>query len=1094
MKKQSITLYFLFILLSAQLAGQNNDLLHQKVPVASGTYTLEELLRTISSLHEVNLTYNSKDIPLKQRLVISKNNPELQEVLDQIVSETTIEYQLLGKYIILKKKKLSSSYIISGQVTDLTSGAPMIGVNVYIKENLTGTVTDDRGNYTFSAPPGNYTLVFSFLGYGKKEIPVHVYANRTVNMPMEQTKTAIQEIQINGQRKFFGNMEYGRDIPTIDAKTIEKLNDNNASDILHARVSGVWATKTSGAPGDHEKIRIRGQSSFFSSVEPLYVVDGVPVPIVNLSSLGIADLNIHDIENITVLKDASSTALYGFQGGNGVVLIDTKQGGANKINFMVKTGVKWFNNFYDLMSAQGQKAAFDSAFKTMGVNVRIDYPAYSDTLCNTDWQKEIFKPGLIQEYQLSGSGSKNKFKYYLSANYTKQNGIIERASYERYTVSARFSRVFRQKLALGVSYRGSVQNNLNNQDAYEGNRIIFEGITKSPSLECTPDSMLINYIPYPKVKSRIFYDYLPSYDTESVQYIIDNNNRRLGIISNSSSFFARLQLSDHLSMDAIESFMYRRSIFNSDFSDYSYTYLTAVQIDIGQFKAKMRSTEDVILFNHQVNLSYTNTFGKHEIGMVLANRLYQDNLWWQVDSMNNRLPEHYYLKNSMASYGPKGSVLRKLGSWIANLSYNYRKTYFLSAVANVSHVKEGLHSNYFSLFPSIAASWDLAQEKPLQGFGWLDHFNVYSNWGRSGNYPLNGLANDLYEQTPYTYGDSTVVNPSVLQLANHHFRHENTVELDFGIKSAFLKNRLDISIAWYFKDISNLIIQRNIPYYYGGGKQYYNIGEIKVHGIDMGIEATPVETKDFFWDVEFNFSSSHQVVTKLLEGIPIIFDNADILIPKFIIREGDPIGNIYGYKNLGKWTAADNAAKNKLYRLDGRMKYLNADTTINNLTPADKVVLGNSIPDFNWNLTNSFGYKNFTLDFTWYAVWGVQKFNATRAATMMAGLNRDIYPYITDSLYTIRGSVFYQSSVFVENASFIRLKNITLTYMPKKTFIGKTQWKFSISLENMITLTKYKGYDPEATIYTDNNFSDNAIDRGAYPNPRGFYVSTGLTF
>ena len=190
-------------------------------------------------------------------------------------------------------------------------------------------------------------------------MPLSIKGNQFITISLQPALTNIDEVKITSQRKFFGNMEYGRDIPTIGSKTIELQNVNNASDILHSSVAGVWATNTSGSPGDHEKIRIRGQNSFFSSAEPLYVVDGVPVPIVNMSSLGIADLNIHDIENVTMLKDASSTALYGFQGGNGVVLIDTKKGGENEIQFSTKGGVQWFNNFYDLMNTNDFLASFN---------------------------------------------------------------------------------------------------------------------------------------------------------------------------------------------------------------------------------------------------------------------------------------------------------------------------------------------------------------------------------------------------------------------------------------------------------------------------------------------------------------------------------------------------------------------------------------------------------------------------------------------------------------------------------------------------------------------------------------------------------------
>lgn len=243
---------------------------------------------------------------------------------------------LFSGIIYSQDKDILASYEIQGIVLDSTNGDTLIGVTVLLKNTQKGIIPNSSGIFKLSLSPGNHILVFSYTGYEQKEVRVSLFNNLIIQVMLSPKYTAIEEVKITGQRKFFGYMEYGREIPSIGAKTIEKQSVNNASDILHASVPGVWATKTSGSPGDHEKIRIRGQSSFFSSAEPLYVVDGVPVPIVNMSSLGIADLNINDIENVTVLKDASSTALYGFQGGNGVVLIDTKKGSENEINFSTK--------------------------------------------------------------------------------------------------------------------------------------------------------------------------------------------------------------------------------------------------------------------------------------------------------------------------------------------------------------------------------------------------------------------------------------------------------------------------------------------------------------------------------------------------------------------------------------------------------------------------------------------------------------------------------------------------------------------------------------------------------------------------------------
>jgi len=628
-----------------------------------------------------------------------------------------------------------------------------------------------------------------------------------------------------------------------------------------------------------------------------------------------------------------------------------------------------------------------------------------------------------------------------------------------------------------------MQDNLNNQDEYYGNRLLFEGINKPPCIECIPDSLFYNPNTGETRQRAYIYDYASLNDIETPESIIDNNYRELNIYSHNISAFARLQIAEHLGMDFMESIMIRNSFYNSDFDYYS-SYLS-------KSSANFKSSENVILFNHQFNVNYNNSFGKNNLGLVAACRLYNDNLWWEVDSMNKYLPAHYYLKNSMASYGLKGSVLRSLNSFIGHLSYNYRNTYFLSAVANVSNVKEGLYTHYYNLFPSLAVSWELAQEKPLRVISWLNHLNLYINWGQSGNYPLNGLSNDLFEEILFT-DTATSKYPAVSQFANHKLKHENTAETDFGIKSSFFNERLNINASYFFKKISNQIIMRDIPYYYGGGKMYLNIGCITIAGIEIGIESVPVQTQKFTWLLKFNFSATEQEVKKLADGEPMLFKDYDLLFPDFVIKEGDPLGNIYGYQCLGRWTKADDINRNRSYIKNGGMKYLNADSSNRFLNSKDKVIIGNSIPDYTWNFSSYFQYGNFSLDLNWYAVWGVDKFNATRAAGYITNNNPEIIPFIADSVQL--RSIFYESSAFIDDASFIRLKTIILGYEPDRKLLNRFGWKFSMGLENMLTFTSYKGFDPEATIFTDNNFSDNAIDRGAYPNPKGFFASITLIF
>ena len=262
---------------------------------------------------------------------------------------------------------------------------------------------------------GNIRWFTGLLALTKKRGKLNRVRQYGINIILRPSTSQIQEVKVTSKKPDYYHIDVGRPVQTIDALEMKEQSINNASDILMARLSGVWATKTSGLPGDHVSVRIRGISSLFGSVDPLYVVDGVSVPIVNLNTLGIADLNIHDIENITVLKDASSEALYGFQGGNGVVMIQTKQGDKeNYIEFTSRYGVERNTKYYNLMGTKDFLASMDSSKKKIRIEIRNSYPPYSDSLSNENMQKKIFQDGINKEYQLAGSGSVKGFNYYIS--------------------------------------------------------------------------------------------------------------------------------------------------------------------------------------------------------------------------------------------------------------------------------------------------------------------------------------------------------------------------------------------------------------------------------------------------------------------------------------------------------------------------------------------------------------------------------------------------------------------------------------------------------------------------------------------------------
>lgn len=1080
MRNRKLLWCLLFILFSVLLGAQDTEkLLSHKIRISEGTYTIGTILEKLGTENKLNLTYNINDIPVKEKIEIRRKNPTLAVILNEICIKAPLEYQIVSGYIILKKKKLDPYYTISGKITSSGDNEPLIGVNVYLLETMVGAITNEKGEYSFSAKPGNYNIVISSIGYIKYESAIKLYENKSLSVALSSGNTMIQEVKITSEKQFFGDMNTGRTIESIGLTEIETQNINSASDLLHARFAGVWATKTSGLPGDHQKIRIRGLNSLFGSIDPLYVIDGVPVPVVNFSTLGIADLNIHDIANVTILKEASSTAIYGFQGGNGVVLIETKQGGDNEINFISRFGIQRFSHYYNLMETKDFLASMDSSQKYIQQKTRNYYPVYSDTLKSTNWQDEIFQTGFVQEIQLGISGGHQKNKYYFSGNYLNHKGVIAGSSYKRYTFSSNYTHKIFTFLNAGVNYKGSYQNNENNLDSYMGNKIVLEGINKSPCMESTPDRFYINE--YGAEAKRIYYNYDPLKKKETAKEYIGNNNTTLKNLSNSISAYTLINIKENLFFNFSGTLSYRRN------------YL-AIQKESENLGTDyfLKSTEDYIVINQQISLNYSKSFKNHNLAFIGAFRNYKDNIWWKVDSSYNDMPQSFYPRSSMSRYGHEGSVIRTIRSYIGHINYNYDQRYFLSIACDYERIREGIFTDKRNLFPSVALNWEIGKENFFNRLLWLSKFNVFANWGLSGNYPLNSLSNDLYSEVRTGHGSQTSVNPVVLQLANHNLKHEQIEEYNIGTKISVFNSRITLNAVWYKKTNSNLIIQRDIPQYYGGGKQYINVNKLFNKGYEIGLEIIPVETHNFKWFTAFNFSSYNQIVTKFQDS-SVIFKYDDLLIPDFIIKENEPLGSILGYKILGKWNSSTDV-QNISYRNIKNMKVLNADSSNLLINYKDKVIIGNSVPDFIWNLYTSFKYRNIELDFLWYAVIGVDKFNSTRAATYIAGTNPEINKYIYDSIRFIDDVKFYESSLFVEDASFIRLKSLTISYEPEKIYFNRVKARFSLSLENLITFTHYKGYDPESTIFTDNNFTDNSIDWGAYPNPRSIYATISLKF
>ena len=1111
MKYKSIVILFFFLHSLFLYAINNNRYEEKEIKFSQSSLTVKQALDEICKLSEINVTYNVKESFLDLQLTLPTHSLTIQEALAIIQKQAPVDIIFNNNNITVKGRELNISYQLKGTVKDMNTNEILVAANVFIPGTKRGVVTGNDGQFSLQLAPGNYELEFRYIGYKTKRLIVNLFEDKTLNVLLKATKKEIGEVRIIGTFGEIENMDIGRPIEQIGSKTINQLNTNVVNDALHGRINGVWTTKVSGAPGDHSRIRIRGINSVFGSIDPLYVVDGMIIPIVNAKTLGISDLNTHDIESITVLKDASSTALYGFMGGNGVILVETKKGGGEtKFNFNIKEGIQWFSKRYSLMNAEDfyntlelSDKLINTPFYTVYPYARPPkyelYPYYRDSLGNTlgsdDFQEELFQRGSITEYQLSGQGSSKIINYYLSGNYFTHKGIVTNTQYDKYSFIANLSKIFGDKLSLRLLYKGSLQENKNNLDTYMGNPVIYKGINYEPGYRFTPDSFLRN-------SDRFYYNESLWRQGYTMQRLADH------LYSPDMLFYGQSKTKTERS-NAINSHgIYR---ITSDLSFHAGLSLAFKNIRYKSYLPGSRdpekylsSNEQFVIFNQQYDIRYEKLHNNHSISAFIRYRNYKDNAYWKVDSLMNidleglKPEDNIYSRGSQAIFGEKGSVIRAINSTILNLNYSYKKKYSFSAIANFDHLREGHYIDEKKTFYSLAVDYDLSKEKILSIPAWINALHLCANIGHVGNYFLNSLSNDLYTTREYTANNQNSKAVFISNLANHYLKSEKVTEYNFGTDIALFKDRMILSGDYYMKYYNNLMVQRTIPYYYYAGRFFQNIGEMENKGFELSLEITPFERSDFFWTIKFGFASNNQVITKLYEGESINFNYDDVLFPDFYALENETLGDITGYKYQGIWDDSlhsENVSGDIKYIEFKKLAYLKLDTLdTNNITVDDKTIIGNSIPDFTCNWINIIRYKNFTCEMLWYAVIGVDKYNATRACTYITGTNSHVRQLVMDTMNFHCNNVFYESSYFVEDAGFIRLKTLSFRYHQPGKFFGKVDIEYSVSFENLVTLSRYSGYDPEASIYTNNNFSDNAIDKGSYPNPKGVYFSVNLGF
>ncbi len=972
----------------------------------------------------------------------------------------------------------SQQFTASGQVLDSQS-EPLIGVSVLEKGSSNGVITDLDGQFKLNVNL-NSVLVFSYVGYRTEEI------NATVDMHvmLQEESELLDEVVVIG----YGSVKR-KDVTTavssVSTKDIDIRPIVSTGQAIQGKAAGISVVQPSGKPGEDVSIRVRGTTSMNGSNEPLYVVDGVPVD--NLRFLAPTD-----IESMHILKDASSAAIYGSRAANGVIQITTKSGseGKAKIALTVQFGL---NQVVDKI-----KSLNSAQYKEL--QDEIGLVSLPDGLPDqTNWFDETYTTGNTQNYQVSVSNGNDKMNYYLSAGYLNEKGILDISYYKRYNFRLNFENKIRDWLIVNANiaysdYSGNGGGTMG-QGANRGGVVlsVINTPTYAPIWDpLNPNQYYNNFYGVGNITN-------PLENMARNENNKDKENRLLATGSLLFKILPELTFKTTFSID-------RRNAINTTFLD---PVSTAWGREQHGEAADNRNMNTVLTFDNV--LTYNKTFNKHGLE-VMAGTSWTDsdytNSWINGSHYRNGMIQTLNAANKIAwdNTGSGGSQWRIM-SYFGRASYNYEGKYLLTANIRVDGSSK-LHPDHrMDAFPSFSAAWRMSSEKFMENLTWIDDLKIRGGWGQTGN--QSGLHDYAYLQR-YNIsriqwfkiaegGDTTDYANSVPVITQANLRTldltwEKTSQANIGLDLTLFNNRLSFTMDYYYKKTKNMLTNVKVPAGGGGSRDIArNEGEMTNKGFEFSVSSKNIRLSDFNWDTDFNISFNKNKLTKLeLTRINYAAQTSNF-INDYVVRNepGRALGGFWGYISDG----VDIETGELMYR------DLNGDGKI---TSSDRTYIGDPNPKFTFGMTNNFSWKGFNLSVFIQGSYGNDVYNASRIETegMYDGKNQSVR--VLDR-WRIPGQItdvpkanfrLLNSTHFVENGSYLRLKDVTLSYnvkgkILKKWGINRLQPYFTAT--NLLTWTSYSGMDPEVNQW-GNSGTVQGIDWGTYPHSKSFVFGINIEF
>ena len=939
---------------------------------------------------------------------------------------------------------------IKGVIND-EQGETIIGASVIIKGEDTGTTSDMDGRFTLEAPEGAI-LVISYIGYHTQEVKVR--KRSLLRVVLKEDNQLLDEVVVVGYGTVKKSDLTGA-VSGVSNRQYKNQPVQRVENILQGRTPGVEVTATSGMPGASMKVRVRGTTSINKSSDPLYVIDGI------ISSSGLDGINPSDIQSMEILKDASSTAIYGSRGSNGVILITTKQGSEGKaqVTFDASIGLSTVRKQYDLLNAYEYATALNDIRGSSTISAE-DLEAYKNGTKGINWTDLLTRTGITQDYRLAISGGNEKVKYLISGNVLDQEAITIMSDYKRYGIRANIDSEVKPWLTISAKLNASSLHKHN-----EGGANWLHVTNFSPTMELKdPETGVYNTDPYNMIGSSPYGEMIVN-NSDSYSY---NLNANLTLL---------FKIMKGLTLSVQGGYDYDNSP--------SYSFRSKLDSP-GAINSASNTNALHNYWQNTNNLTWQKQFGDHSftaMGVWEISRSWDSQLKGTGSNLNNESVGYWNLGNAAIRDASNSYTEFSLASGIVRANYDYKKRYFITAALRADGSSKFQGDNKWGYFPSAAVAWDIAQESFMSNQHVLDQLKLRASFGVTGNQDIAAYSTlGMLSGASYGWGTSTSSTGYWgYQFATPGITWEKTYQYDLGLDMSI--GGFNITVDWFKKQTKDLLFQKQVPKYNGGGTYWVNQGKLNNTGVELSLTTFPVKGA-VTWETSLNASYVKNEVADLAGDDFVLTANySDLGGPLQIMKPGYPMGSFYVYQ----WKGFDDKGANLYQKADGSL------TT--NPTSDDLVVKGQASPKWTVGWNNTVTWKNWTLNVFFNAATGYDRLNISRfMAASMTGVSRFItlrdayfkgwdhvankadalYPSLTNT----DNKSYANSDFWLEDASFIKLKNISLSYRIPRRVLKFASVQLSVSAQDLFTITRYKGMDPE--VYT----SYDGLDYGAYPIPR----------